>query len=429
MTSVLSNTDQGALIAQRLAALMAIGADPRGGVTRLAYTRHERDAHTLFARWAAEDGKECVVDAAGNSVAVYREGNPYFLVGSHLDTVARGGGYDGAAGVVAGLSVAAALADRALSCGVRVVAFAGEEGARFGRPTLGSTLAAGMMAPRSLARLADADGTSLVDAARELGLDPAEAVPWIGHEVAGYFEIHIEQGRVLEGSSTRLGLVDAIAGSIRLRLDVSGRADHSGATPMHLRADALAAASEIVLATERIGRRYHSTAATVGRLEVSPNSVTTVPGGTTLWVDLRDVDGDVQRAAGRSLLAEARDVAERRGVTVSAEVIAETAPVMLTAWSRALAHIECERRGIPYRVLPSGAGHDAAIVARRAPSTLVFVPCVDGVSHAPGERASAGDIAEAAGIVAGVIGMADDVIAAQGEGGSRLAEGSRCSTS
>jgi hydantoinase/carbamoylase family amidase len=415
MAAVLSTRDQGTLIAERLAALAAVGADPRGGVTRLAYTEPEREAHALFARWAAEDGKECVVDAAGNSVAVYREGSPYFLVGSHLDTVANGGGYDGAAGVVAGLSVAAALADRELSCGVRVVAFAGEEGARFGRPNLGSALAAGVMAPRSLARLADGDGTSLVEAARAIGLDPAATEPWIGGDVACFFEIHIEQGRVLEGSSTRLGLVDAIAGSIRLRLDVSGRADHSGATPMDLRADALAAASEIVLAVERIGRSYHSTAATVGRLEARPNSVTTVPGSATLWVDLRDVDGDVQRAAGRSLLADARDIAERRRVSVSAEVIAETGPVMLTAWSRALAHVECERRGIPYRVLPSGAGHDAAIVARRAPSSLLFVPCVDGVSHAPAEKASAEDIAEAAGVVAGVIAMADETM--QGEGG------------
>jgi allantoate deiminase len=390
-----------ARVRERLDALAEIGAVERGGVTRLAYTRLERDAHELFAEWAHAAGAGVEVDGAGNTIATYRDGAPYFLVGSHLDTVIDGGRYDGAAGVVAGMEVAELIADQ-VDSGVRVVAFAGEEGARFGRPNLGAAVAAGLMAPEAFERLVDAERITLVAAAKALGFAPIEASPWLDKDVACFFEVHIEQGRQLEASAARIGLVDAIAGSVRLRFTIRGRADHSGATPMRMRADALAAASELVLSTEEAGRRYRSTVATVGRIEVRPNNVTTVPGGVTLWIDIRDVDVDLQRLAARTIFARAGEIARRRGVTLSGEVISDQQPVVLDAWPRALAHEQCVARHVAYRVLPSGAGHDAAIVARRAPATMVFVPCVDGVSHSPREQADPEDIALAADLIADV---------------------------
>ena len=381
-------------IRARLDELATIGADPAGGVTRLAYSPPERAAHDLFARWAGEDGHQVEVDAAGNSVAVYRDGTPYFLLGSHLDTVPQGGRYDGSAGVVGALEAARNLPD--IDCGLRVVAFAGEEGARFGRPTLGSSFAAGLLQPEAFARLRDASETPLADAAAELGLDPLACEPWLGDQISCFFEIHIEQGRQLEAGAARIGLVDTIAGSIRLRFDITGRADHSGATPMRMRVDALAASSELVLAVEEAARGYRSTVATVGKLEVSPNSVTTVPGLVRLWVDIRDVDSVVQRSTANAVFERASEIAEARGVSIGGEVISQLAPVVLEAWPGAVAHEECERLGVPYRVLSSGAGHDAAIVARQAPATMLFVPCVDGISHSPAEMASADDIATAA---------------------------------
>jgi hydantoinase/carbamoylase family amidase len=400
-----------ARVRARLDELAQVGADPRGGVTRLAYSAQERDAHDLFARWVAEDGRRVEVDEAGNSVAVYAEGTPYFLVGSHLDTVVQGGIYDGAAGVIGGLEAARILGSSNLARGLRVVAFAGEEGARFGRPTLGSSAAAGLLDGDALGRLRDADGTTLVSAAAAIGLDLLAVEPWIGDDIACYFEIHIEQGRQLEAGAARIGLVDAIAGSVRLRFDIRGRADHSGATPMRMRLDALAAASELVLAVEEAARGYRSTVATVGRLEVSPNSVTTVPGQVTLWVDIRDVDADVQRSTANHVLLRAAELAEDRGLTVSGEVISDLAPVVLEAWPRALAHEECESLGLTYRVLPSGAGHDAAIVARQAPATMLFVPCLEGISHSPRETASPGDIAAATSLIAATIARADRLLA------------------
>jgi hydantoinase/carbamoylase family amidase len=398
-----------ARVRARLDELGRIGADPAGGVTRLAYSPEERSAHDLFAEWADADGHHVEVDQAGNSVAVCAQGTPYFLIGSHLDTVVQGGIYDGAAGVVAGLEVAR-LVGGDLAHGLSVVAFAGEEGARFGRPSLGSNAAAGLLSADDIARLTDARDVTLASAAAELSLDIAAVDTWIGSDVACFFEIHIEQGRELESGAARIGLVDAIAGSIRIRFDIEGRADHSGATPMRMRLDALAAASELVLAIEDAARRYRSTVATVGKLEIRPNSVTTVPGHVRLWVDVRDVDADVQRSTGNEVFERAREVAKARHVLIRGEVISEHRPVVLEAWPRVLAHEECVRSGVSYRVLPSGAGHDAAIVARHTAATMVFVPCVEGVSHSPHETANAGDIAAASALVAAVVRRADGLI-------------------
>ncbi len=399
-----------ARVRERLAELARLGAEPDGGVTRLAYTAGEREAHQRFCGWAQEAGGSCHVDPAGNSIAIFREGTPYVLVGSHLDTVLHGGRYDGAAGVVAALEVAEAVG--ALNLGLRVVAFAAEEGARFGRPTLGSSLATGLLDGGAMGKLRDIDGNTALAAAAEVDLDPGRTPAWIGDDVACFFELHIEQGRQLEVGAARIGLVDAIAGSVRIRFQITGRADHSGATPMRMRADALAAASELVLAVEDAARRNRTTVATVGRLDVTPNSVTTIPGHVTLVVDLRDVDPDLQRRAGRLVLERASEIAERRGVRIESELLSEQPPIVLPAWPRAILYDECRARGLAFRVLSSGAGHDAAVVARRAPSAMVFIPCVDGVSHSPREQASAEDIALASELICSAIRRTDELLAA-----------------
>jgi hydantoinase/carbamoylase family amidase len=392
----------------RLAELARIGGDSDGGVTRLAYTAVEREAHERFRAWADESGAKCHVDAAGNSVAVFAAGTPYFLIGSHLDTVLHGGRYDGAAGVVAAFEVADGVG--ALQCGVRVVAFAAEEGARFGRPTIGSSLAAGVVDARVLGKLRDSNGVTPLAAAAAVGLDLAEAPSWLNDDVACYFELHIEQGRQLESGAARIGLVDAIAGSVRILFDCTGRADHSGATPMRMRADALTAASELVLAVEQAGRRHRSTVATVGRMDVRPNSVTTIPGQVALSVDLRDVDPDVQRRAARHVLEAAAEIAARRSLRIAPDVLSAQPPIVLPSWPRAILYEECRARGLAFRVLSSGAGHDAAVVAQRAPAAMVFIPCVEGVSHSPREQASPDDIALASELLCSGLRRTDELI-------------------
>jgi allantoate deiminase len=395
-------------VRERVAELALIGGEEGGGVTRLAYTEIEREAHQRFCDWARGAGARCEVDAAGNSVAVFREGKPYLLIGSHLDTVLHGGRYDGAAGVVAALEVAQTVGE--LRLGVRAVAFAGEEGARFGRPTLGSSLAAGLLDASALAKLRDANDKMLLTAAEEVGLDPAATPVWLGDDVTCYFELHIEQARQLEAGAARLGLVDAIAGSVRLHFEINGRADHSGATPMRIRSDALAAASELVLAVEETGRRHRSTVATVGRIQVQPNNATTIPGEVTLWVDVRDVDPDLQRRAARRVLDVSTEIAARRGVRLAHDVLSEQPPIVLSAWPRAILYEERRARGLAYRVLSSGAGHDAAVVARRAPSAMVFIPCVEGISHSPREQASPEDIALAIEVLCSTLRRIDELL-------------------
>jgi allantoate deiminase len=405
----LSNTtahlDAPGRIAERLGRLAELSAGGEG-VTRLAYTALERRAHELMAEWIDDLGGRVETDAAGNTVGVFNDGEPYFLVGSHLDTVVHGGAFDGAAGVVGALEVAAQLRD-GLEHGLRIVAFAAEEGARFGRPNIGSSAAAGFLDATAAADLVDSDGISLADAAAAVELAPHVGEPWIDSRVACFFEIHIEQGRQLELGAAQIGLVDAIAGSLRMRFRLVGRADHSGATPMELRADALAGASEIILGAERVAREYRATVATVGRLEVRPNNVTTVAGEVTAWIDVRDVDADQQRRTAQLIADLAHETAEQRELRLTLDIISVLPPVVLAAWPRALARAECELRALPCRVMPSGAGHDAAIVARRAPAALYFVPCRDGVSHSPAERADPRDIAAAVDLLVAVVRRAD----------------------
>lgn len=383
---------------ERFAKLGKIAGDEDGGVSRIAYTSDERAAHTQFVAWVAEAGGRSECDQAGNTVGVLSEGTPYLLFGSHLDSVPHGGRWDGTVGVLAGIEAARRLADHGP---VRVIAFAGEEGARFGRPCLGSALAVGGLEADDMTALADADGVRFVDAAESVGLFPQTLTPWLDDEsVIAFIEVHIEQGRVLEESETMLGVVDAIAGSARLRMTVTGVSEHSGATPMDIRRDALTAAAEIVLAIERLAQRdAGDLRATVGRLTVSPGSITTVPGEVALTVDVRDTDTDRQRRAAASIVQAAASIAGARAVELRVEELSFVGAVLLSAWARRALQQAAEDRGVSYRIMPSGAGHDAGLVARRAPAALLFVPCAGGRSHVPDESANVDDVLVAVDVI------------------------------
>ena len=195
---------------------------------------------------------------------------------------------------------------------------------------------------------------ALGDAAREQGLDPGRVTPWLGSDVACFFEIHIEQGRRLESGAVRIGLVDSIAGAVRLRFDIGGRAYHTGATPMRMREDALAAASEIVLVAERVARAHGSTVATVGRLNVTPNNLTTVPAGVALRMDIRDVDADLQRTATDEILAGANEIRERRPVRIGVESLSTRAPVVCTPGRARSRATRARRPASPTTSCPAG---------------------------------------------------------------------------
>lgn len=389
-------------------AVVAISMESDGGCSRLAFTLAEREAHGYFAAEARQLGMSVQVDAIGNSFAWLGEGKePALAVGSHLDTVPRGGRFDGLAGVAASLEVARLLVEATGGDhpGFCAIAFAAEEGARFGVPCIGSRVATGALLAGNLMTIKDGDGISIFDAALAVGLKPAVA----GDEVLrtnalrGYIELHIEQGAVLESRGKVIGLVDTVAGSTRLLVRFHGRADHSGATPMSLRRDALAAAGELVVEVERAAKLRPTSVATVGRLDVMPNSLTTVPGEATLAIDIRDVDTERQRALADAVLDGAIRIGQRRMLGLSAELLSDQSPTMLHKPLRERLASAVNDLGTQFAVLASGAMHDAAFMARRVPSALVFVPSRNGISHSPDEHTEIADIARGCEVIATAI--------------------------
>ncbi|MCC6177529.1 MAG: Zn-dependent hydrolase [Chloroflexi bacterium] len=390
-----------ARLAADIQRLSQIGGDGRAEVDRLAFTPAEREAHTLYAEWLQNAGFSTRVDAFGNTIGE-RPGSrdlPFLALGSHLDSVPRGGRFDGVVGCVGALEVGRLLQDSGLTLRhpLRIVAFANEEGARFGEACLGSKAVAGMLDSQDAERLRDAEGTTLGAAMEAVGLDPRqiEQARWADGDVAAYLELHIEQGRLLEAQSLAIGIVDAVAGNTRLRVTVRGRADHSGGTPMDWRRDALTGAAEMVLTVESVANEpsRRATVATVGRLNVSPNNITTIPGAVAFSVDVRDVDSDRQRETARRLVELFEQICTRRDLDLSYEVVSDTSPSMLPLWLRRLTKQVCVDLGLPHRVMTSGAGHDAQILARRLPAGMLFVPSHEGLSHVPEEWTSVDHVA------------------------------------
>lgn len=371
------------------------------GITRLAYTPSEREAHALVGDWFRELGLTVRTDAVGNTIAERRgkSDRPGIATGSHLDSVPNGGRFDGIAGVAAAVETARIFVENDLQHEhpLRFVAFAAEEGARFGQGCIGSKAVGGMWTPENLRSMRDANGVSIAEAMKSVGLDAddVESAKWSREEWAGFIELHIEQGQVLESNNVSIGAVDLISGSTRFELLVNGVASHTGSTPMHLRSDALTAAAEIVLLAEEIAKdsRHRGTRCTVGKLEVQPGSLTTIPGQVKLAVDVRDVDSGRQRDTANEIVRRSRLVCARRSVGLSVRLLSDASPVVLPAWIREVTIDACKEISASYRVMYSGASHDTQMVNNTIPAGMIFVPSRDGLSHVPAEWTDASDIA------------------------------------
>ncbi|MFI0938550.1 Zn-dependent hydrolase [Streptomyces sp. NPDC021020] len=383
----------------RFAGLTEPGSGP--GCTRLAYSPLERDAHAVFAAHMGALGLTVATDPAGNTVAELpgEPGVPAVGTGSHLDTVPRGGGYDGIVGVVAAMEVAEVAVRLRLPHRRpwRFVAFAAEEGARFGQACNGSRMAAGLTGAADLPGLTDREGRTMADAMAAVGLRPdlVDGARWRPEDWFAFVELHIEQGEVLASEGLDVGVVDVISGSTRLLVEVTGRATHSGGTPMHLRHDALVTAAHCVELGDRFARRpgNEGLRVTVGRLGVEPNSITTVPGAVEFSVDIRDVDPVRQRAAAKALAHDFAAAAGEHGTALTTRVLADTPPVVLPEWVAGHAEAACAAVGAAYRVLPSGASHDTQQVNHVVPAGMIFVPSDGGLSHVPEESTPTPQIA------------------------------------
>jgi allantoate deiminase len=391
-------------IARFLDEISRIGRETGGGWSRLAFSREERAAHEVFSGWARDVGLRVTTDPIGNTFGDLPGSveEARLVTGSHLDTVPHGGNFDGAVGVAAALEAARIFREAGcLKHAFRALVFSAEEGARFGAPCIGSRVATGMFTAEVLEQLIGRDGRSAAECARDVGLAPerAQEAVWPNGSVATFLELHIEQGSVLESRGRLLGIVDAIGGSTRIALVFAGRADHSGATPMDRRRDALVAAGEFVVEVERQAMVHPTTVATVGQLTVTPNAMTTVPGLVELALDVRDTDSERQRDTAEDLLDAAARIAARRGLELSASLISDQSPILLHRSVRECLAAAAMSTGASFAALRSGASHDAAHVARRVPAGMVFVPSRGGISHAPEEWSSVEDIARGADVI------------------------------
>jgi len=347
-------------------------------------------------------GMKVRVDAAGNLRGVLPAagpGAPRLLIGSHLDTVANAGAFDGVLGVVLGVALveevgAAWPGDADLPFAIEVIGFSEEEGMRFAKPFLGSLALVGGLDAATLART-DRGGVSVEEAIRQFGLDPAELPAAVVDDSAfGYLEFHIEQGPVLESEGLALGVVDAIAGQTRMTLAFRGQANHAGTTPMGpLRRDALAAAAEWLVEVERYANECAGLVATVGKVEIRAGAGNVIAGEVEATLDVRHARDEVRKAAVRHYLDYAKIAGAARGVAVVHTASLDQAAVPMDSTLTALLGAAGARStGREPRLMTSGAGHDAMIVARRVPAAMLFLRSPGGLSHHPDEAVLPGDV-------------------------------------
>ena len=365
-------------------------------LTRRVATPALAGAAEIVAGWMEDAGMTTRRDAVGNVVGRYGPGERPLVLGSHLDTVPNAGTFDGPLGIVAAIAVVERLAAGGPqpSCPVEVVAFADEEGTRFGTSYLGSAAYIGALDPAWFDQV-DADGIALRDAIRASGGDPDVALETSPPELLGYLEVHIEQGPVLEREGLPVGVVTAIAGQTRARIVLTGQAGHAGTLPMDARHDALAAAAEAVLAVERHGRAEPGLVATVGALTLSPNVGNVVPGEVRMLLDIRHADDGVRRRRAEEVRADVEGIAAARGVDADWTTRYDTPAAVLDGTLRGRLAAAVRELGLPVRELVSGAGHDAVVLSRICPAAMLFVRCAEGISHDPRESVSEADVAVA----------------------------------
>lgn len=371
-------------LAQRIAALAAIGAIPGGGVSRLALTADDRAGRDRVVGWMRELGLAVTIDAIGNVVGVRQgsEAGPPVMCGSHIDTVRTGGRFDGNLGVLAGLEVIQTLADARVVTRrpLAVAFFTNEEGARFSPDMMGSLVYVGGLPLEKALATVGIDGESVGDCLGNIGY--GGAAPCGNPQVHAYVELHVEQGPVLDSEGITIGAVEGVQGISWTEFTLVGVSNHAGTTPMRLRHDAGYVACAIAHHAREIARLLGGDqVATVGAINLSPNLVNVIANRAVFTVDLRNTDEAKLQDAERRLHAFAAGTAAAEGVTLSHRTLARFEPVSFDPAVVDLVEATARRLGHSVRRLPSGAGHDAQMLARVCPAGMIFVPSVGGISH------------------------------------------------
>jgi len=378
-------------------------------IRRYAYTPVYRNTLDYFTRALQELGFTVTEDPVGTLIARNRPpGEPVFGVGSHCDSNRNGGRYDGTMGVVTALEVCRLSAEHSLDLPLQLISFLEEEGSGFGQMLLGSRIMLQRVTEQELRESFRAidDGRSFWEHAEEAGYEPArwqESIHALD-DLTGWIEMHIEQARVLQDTGNRIGLVHTIAGYVHADVLVTGRGDHAGATPMDLRLDPTTVLAECVLELERLARAAgQGTVGTVGEIEVDPGIINAIAAGARFSLDIRGPVDAAYRGVADEIAAFAERAAAARGMTAQFRQRQTLPATPLDGRIVDALDAAAAATGEPYVRMHSGAAHDTMCVADRVPSAMVFVPCVDGISHHPAEDADPADAALAAEVILGAI--------------------------
>ena len=390
---------------QRIMALAEVGAIDGGGCNRLALTDADRDGRDLVRSWMIDLGLDVTVDAVGNMIGTWNVGTSApVMTGSHIDTVRTGGKYDGNYGVLAGLEVIETLQDaglepqRPLAVGV----FTDEEGARFAPDMLGSLVYAGGMSVEEAHDVVAIDGARLGDELDRIGY--LGSVPCPGAAPHAFVELHIEQGPLLEVNDVRIGAVTGVQGISWQEVTIQGQSNHAGTTPMHLRRDpAYAAAALTVFVRELAARFGGHQVCTVGKVDLHPNLTNVVPSRAVLTLDVRNTDEAVLQRAEAEIEAFCNDLAAREKVTITRRRLARFEPVVFDERVVEMVERLAVARGNTVQRMPSGAGHDAQMIARMCPTAMIFVPSHKGLSHNVAEHTDESDLVAGANVLLDVM--------------------------
>jgi allantoate deiminase len=369
-------------------------------IQRTFLSAQMRACYNEVEAWMQTAGMKTYLDAGGNLRGLYPGATanaPKLLLGSHLDTVPNAGRYDGILGVVLALSLIELLDKQPLSFAIELLAFSEEEGIRFGTPFIGSRAVVGALDETALDRR-DTNNISIREAISKFGLDPSkilDAAIKPSDNALGYLEFHIEQGPVLEHLNLPLAIVDAIVGHSRFELHFAGAANHAGTTPMNLRRDALVAAAEFVVGVEKHAIAVPGLVATIGILEPKPGAINVIAGECRATLDLRHPDNARRETSAQTLHRLANEIAVSRSVTLSIKTTLEQSAVPMDAYLISQLESAFAKSNLTPHRMPSGAGHDAQILAPHTPSAMVFLRTPGGISHNPAESVLVGDVEKA----------------------------------
>lgn len=405
----------GARLNGRLAEIGKFGANPFGGVTRLAYSDADRDARAAVQRWMQEAGLTPSIDFAGNIIG-RRAGSDASLkplvFGSHVDSVPEGGNFDGNVGVLAAIEAAQTMREQGVTLRhpIEVAVWANEEGGLYGSRAVGGQLTAPELT--NVAR----SGKTIQDGISFIGGNPAriaEARRQQG-DVAGYFELHIEQGGVLEQTTTDIGIVEGIVGLHWWDVTITGFANHAGTTPMDQRQDAMLAAGRFIDMVNRVIRSEPGRqVGTVGRLNATPSAPNVIPGKVVCSLEIRDLDDARIARLFERVQREARAIGEATRTTFEFADLHINRAAPSDPRMREIIADAARAHNLSTRVMPSGAGHDAQAIAALGPMGMIFIPSIGGISHSPKEFSRAEDIVNGANVLLAAVRAADQTLDAR----------------